>query len=212
MSNNKLEKFNISEGFAEYKPMAIELLSILTKILDKYSIDYFLISGTLLGYYRHNDFIPWDDDIDIIVSDDFVSKFEQIQKDIDVTNNGCTCASMKKTYIYKFFFSNKVIKHSKGFENDFYWPFIDIFTYSQNSQNLNFFNKDWDINEFYPGEKKIFNGIEVSIPKNPTYFLCKNYGDNFMDVYESSRYCHKKECRNKIIQKINANEHKKKDI
>lgn len=206
-----INKFNKCEGFDEHKPLAIELLSILTKLLDKYSIDYFLISGTLLGYYRHNDFIPWDDDIDIIANEDFLSKLEQIQND-DIIKNNYICVSMKKNHMYKFFFPNKVIKHSKGFENDFYWPFIDIFIYSQNQQHLNFFNKDWEINEFYPSEKKLFNDILVSVPKNPLYFLQKNYGDNFMDVYESSRYCHKKECRNRIIQKINVNEYKNNDI
>ena len=48
--------FNDSLGFSEHKQTAIDLLSITTKILDEFNIEYFLISGTLLGYIRHNDF------------------------------------------------------------------------------------------------------------------------------------------------------------
>ena len=59
--------FNSKYGFHEYKETAIQLLKDTISILDKYNINYFLISGTLLGYVRHNDLIDWDDDIDLIV-------------------------------------------------------------------------------------------------------------------------------------------------
>ena len=59
--------FNEERGFGKYKPIAINLLKKTIEILEEYDINYFLISGTLLGYIRHNDFIPWDDDIDLIV-------------------------------------------------------------------------------------------------------------------------------------------------
>lgn len=43
--------------------LLVEFDSICTATGLKYSLD----SGTLLGAIRHNDFIPWDDDIDIIM-------------------------------------------------------------------------------------------------------------------------------------------------
>ena len=41
------------------------LMFNLDKIFKQLNIEYFIISGTLLGSYIHSGLMPWDDDIDI---------------------------------------------------------------------------------------------------------------------------------------------------
>lgn len=45
--------------------LCLELLSFVNKICQKHNIKWWLDCGNLLGSIRHENFIPWDDDVDI---------------------------------------------------------------------------------------------------------------------------------------------------
>lgn len=50
------------------------ILCKLDEICKKIGVNLVLACGTLLGAIRHDGFIPWDDDIDVLMSDvDFKS-------------------------------------------------------------------------------------------------------------------------------------------
>ena len=68
-----------------FNPVLSEIQScytILIEIFDllcaKHGVKYAINSGTLLGSIRHNGFIPWDDDIDILMMRDDFTKLQTI--------------------------------------------------------------------------------------------------------------------------------------
>lgn len=44
-----------------------EILDYVVGLCKEHNLKYFLLYGTLLGAVRHQGFIPWDDDIDIVL-------------------------------------------------------------------------------------------------------------------------------------------------
>lgn len=61
----------------------LEFMIMVDEICKKNQVPYFLNSGTLLGAVRENDFISWDDDVDIqICSTDYLRFKEVMRKEL----------------------------------------------------------------------------------------------------------------------------------
>lgn len=52
----------------ELREIQMEMASFIDRICRKHNLEYSLGGGTLLGAVRHNGYIPWDDDIDLVMT------------------------------------------------------------------------------------------------------------------------------------------------
>ena len=63
---------------AEIHEELTEQLRDIDAICRKHQIPYNLMCGTLLGSVRHQGFIPWDDDVDLLMTREAFTRFRQI--------------------------------------------------------------------------------------------------------------------------------------
>ena len=65
----------------EIKRIELDVLLNVADFCEKNGLTYFLAYGTLIGSIRHKGFIPWDDDIDIMMPREDYNRFMQIFND-----------------------------------------------------------------------------------------------------------------------------------
>lgn len=90
-------------GLEEHKKIALDILIEVANYCDNNNIRYFLTDGTLLGAIRHKGFIPWDDDIDIMMPRADYEKF------IKLFPSSGTCLMLATPYDkYPIYYFTKV--------------------------------------------------------------------------------------------------------
>ena len=77
-------KFNMNKQLLNRKQcrdIQVDILNYIDEICKEMNIEYSLAYGTLLGAIRHKGFIPWDDDIDVLLMrkdyDELIIKLKQ---------------------------------------------------------------------------------------------------------------------------------------
>jgi len=68
------------ENLQKAHEINMKLLLEIERVCKKYGLTYYLICGGLIGAARHEDFIPWDDDVDVAMTRRDYQKLKKIAR------------------------------------------------------------------------------------------------------------------------------------
>jgi phosphorylcholine metabolism protein LicD/glycosyltransferase involved in cell wall biosynthesis len=120
------------ETVQKLQDIQLGILAVVDRFCRRHNLTYYLAEGTLLGAVRHEGFIPWDDDVDIVMPrkdyEKFISLFDKQEIENCVMLNQFTYSKYyltftKIAYLEKTGFVNRLDR----FPNRFSGPSIDIF-------------------------------------------------------------------------------------
>lgn len=127
---NILKKYTDDE-LNHLKQLELTVLEYVIQLCEENNLKYYLFYGTALGAIRHEGFIPWDDDVDIVMfREDYEKLLEIMDKELD-PRFGVLNSKKEEEYILPF---TKVFLKETRFEE--WWVkhvsynigiFIDIF-------------------------------------------------------------------------------------
>lgn len=114
----------------EVKKIELQLLLKFDELCKKHDLQYSLCGGTLLGAIRHKGFIPWDDDIDVMMPRDDFEKLLKLEKTqaSDQVEKLVSWKSGKSIYPFIKMINTKTVLKEKYLDKEYttgVW--IDIF-------------------------------------------------------------------------------------
>ena len=145
----------------DIQEMSLEILSYIDNFCTNNNIRYSLGYGSLIGAIRHQGFIPWDDDLDIIMPRPDYEKFYKLFNALgnkqyklfapEINNNNYIISrvcEMKRTRVYKFY----------AWANEPTGVWVDIFpidAYPGNELSDQIIECNWQL--YYKSLGKAFN-------------------------------------------------------
>jgi len=156
------------------------LMDSFDKLCTKHDIEYWITSGTLLGAVRHQCIIPWDDDIDLCMTQEQYDKLKNKMVIEDMEQDGCM---IKQGNIRKYGKITEQVSSEFGFT---FW--LDIFIMREAGNKYEYasaelrsvFPNEW----FYKSEtEKLkryrFGKLMLPGPVKATDYLKRAYGSDW---------------------------------
>ena len=186
MSSQRLRS-NLSKfkaiGFFDERETIIRHMTDLFRTVNEHQVRACIMFGTLLGKLRHNDFIPWDDDLDIVVFD------------FDVFLANCVPELERRGYTVQPDIRGGKRMGCRIFREDsakipgkphLRFPWIGIWEHEVRQDGLIVLPPEdtrYRPEDFLPLGQKDFLGITVGVPHNPPAILNTYFRSNdWMEV------------------------------
>lgn len=186
---------DVWKPFLQYRSMALNTLQLVDQLLTEHEISYCLTGGTLLGCVRHGGFIPWDDDLDIVVAAKDKTRFSDACKNLHLFG----CKSSTFWGGHKIFpVSGMSIKKRRGGHYPWLWPFLDIFFYREEAEKVVIDTKSKKLiprHAFLPFKRSLFENISILAPNAPEECLDLLYSPTWKTECVANRWSHRRERR-----------------
>lgn len=125
-----MTKMDKSEYLNKLHGDILDIMDYIDDLCKKNQLKYYLIGGSLLGAVRHSGFIPWDDDLDIVMPREDFNKFVDLCQSHKMGNVYLRWVTTEKYYwqlFAKMCLKNTVFHESSVESGKTSGIFVDIF-------------------------------------------------------------------------------------
>ena len=154
----------------ELKKIELDILKAVASFCEKNNLRYYLCGGTLLGAIRHKGFIPWDDDIDIIMPRPDYERFHELfNRENEIYKVHSVLNRPEWTSTFALVEDTRTIKEYGDFNNNFVTGVsIDVFPTDGSPENKIMRRIYWEV----------LNFVElIAVLSNQKFNISKHFSD-----------------------------------
>lgn len=90
------------ETLSHVHDVELMILKDFIEICEEHNLNYYMYAGSLLGTIRHKGFIPWDDDLDVVMFREDFEKFKKIFPTLNYSKYELLSNEANEDYFYYF--------------------------------------------------------------------------------------------------------------